>query len=219
MAVHSSGLLDVANLVLGASGWHMILLNHPSNFDQETPLAEILQYECIQVADGYEPYPFTYTLDSATYDATDNRVEAPSFNATFVGAAAGSVYSHTHIAMIRGRGGDANKEITSIDTGTDVFTCTGHGLTDGDLVFVTSTGTLPAGLDIELYYANALSTNTFELYTDAGLTTKVNVTSAGSGTLYLRYANGALHQSALVSGTINPGQSKVFQVNNLFPPS
>ena len=79
---------------------------------------------------------------------------------------------------------------------------------------IRSDGTLPGGAAITGggYYVNPLSVNTLELYTDAGLTSKVNFTSAGAGQLYLQNCSGALYQFLSNPGTINAGQVKTFQV-------
>lgn len=68
------------------------------------------------------------------------------------------------------------------DAGTDVFTATGHGLSDGDVVHVSTTGTLPAGLSANTdYFIISSTANTFQLSLTTG-GSAVDVTDAGSGT-------------------------------------
>lgn len=69
-----------------------------------------------------------------------------------------------------------------------VVTKTSHGLLDGDLVVLSTTGALPAGLSVATaYYVVNKTANTFELSaTYAG--TSINTTDAGSGTHTVSYA-------------------------------
>lgn len=70
----------------------------------------------------------------------------------------------------------------TVATGTDIFTASGHGLSDGDEVFVTTTGTLPAPLAVDtIYYVRDATTNTFKLAETSG-GTAINITTTGSGT-------------------------------------
>ncbi len=83
-------------------------------------------------------------------------------------------------------GGRTGKSVTVSST-TDYVTLTGHGVrsglalaccfASGSLPSVASGGALAVGTT---YYAKYISTSTFELYRDAGLTTKIDFTSNGS---------------------------------------
>lgn len=94
-------------------------------------------------------------------------------------------------------GGRTGKSVT-VNSSTDYVTLTNHGLRDGKGVAFAS-GTLPtvAGTALALnttYYAKKISSSTFELYYDAGLTSKINFTSTGSslilkGAHFLALAN------------------------------
>ena len=68
------------------------------------------------------------------------------------------------------------------DAATDTITSTAHGLTDGQRVKLSSTGTIPAGLSTStVYYVRDSAPNTFKVsLTSAG--SAVDITSAGSGT-------------------------------------
>lgn len=74
-------------------------------------------------------------------------------------------------------------QIASVDTGTDVVTTSSaHGLTSAQPIKFITTGTLPGGLSTgTVYYPSVLSTTTFEVYTDSGLSSQVDITSSGSG--------------------------------------
>jgi len=66
---------------------------------------------------------------------------------------------------------------------TDIITSNSHGLVDGDLVQLTTTTTLPAGLSTATnYYVIEATTNTFKLSAILGGVTAVNITDTGSGT-------------------------------------
>lgn len=83
-------------------------------------------------------------------------------------------------ASIYGRG-TAVGDFT-VNIGTDVITLSAHGLIDGTIVHVASSGTLPTGLSSNtLYYVRDVTTSTFRLSTTVnGLA--IDLTGAGSGT-------------------------------------
>ncbi len=65
---------------------------------------------------------------------------------------------------------------------TDVITSVAHGLSNGQKVKLTTTGTLPTGLSINTrYYVIEADTDSFELSLDLG-GTAVDITGIGSGT-------------------------------------
>lgn len=68
------------------------------------------------------------------------------------------------------------------DSGTDVFTATGHGMNDGDVVIVQSTGALPTGLStLTRYFVVNKTPTTFQLSTTSG-GSPLNITTNGTGT-------------------------------------
>lgn len=85
-------------------------------------------------------------------------------------------------ALILGKYGYGTGTDFTAVAATDVITATGHGLSDGDRVFVDSTGTLPAGLSAHtLYYVISSTTNTLKLSLTSG-GSAVDITDTGSGT-------------------------------------
>lgn len=67
---------------------------------------------------------------------------------------------------------------------TDIVTATAHGLVDGNMVVLTTTDTLPAGLSLAtIYYVVQKTTNTFKLSTQSGTEgPAVDITDTGTGT-------------------------------------
>lgn len=69
------------------------------------------------------------------------------------------------------------------DSATDTLTATAHGLSNGEVVLVQSTGTLPGGLSASTrYYVINQATNTFQLSATSG-GSAIDITSNGTGTL------------------------------------
>lgn len=209
--MHSSGLLvRLENELTTLPDFYVILINALESFDDETDLAEILQYECIQEVGGYAPQPFVYTPSTALFNATTGYASAPNIIAEFSEALANDGIEHTHVALWQGRGATANKVISSVNTTNSRITCNGHGLTNGARAFIRSTGTLPTGAAIVRDYVKVIDANTIELYTNNTLTTQRTFTTVGTGTLRLQYASGALFEYESNVGSINPGSSKSF---------
>lgn len=68
------------------------------------------------------------------------------------------------------------------DAGTDEFTSSAHGLSNGQRVLLTTSGTLPGGVTtLTQYYVVNSATNTFKVAATSG-GTAINITSTGSGT-------------------------------------
>lgn len=81
------------------------------------------------------------------------------------------------------KGSDTTGKDFTVVAATDIFTSSAHGFDTGDIVRLSSTTTLPAGLSSTVnYYVSKIGADTFYLYTDARLTTKANATDTGTGT-------------------------------------
>lgn len=76
--------------------------------------------------------------------------------------------------------GRADKPFTA-DAGTDVISCTGHGLSNGDaIIFHTLTGTLPTGITAgTVYYVINANTDDFQISATSG-GSALNITGAGA---------------------------------------
>lgn len=76
-------------------------------------------------------------------------------------------------------------DLTTISNATPaVFTLVDHGLYDGDVIRLETTGTLPTGLAVKTDYHvvyNGLTTSTFQISASRG-GTPIATTGAGSGT-------------------------------------
>lgn len=110
-----------------------------------------------------------------------------------------------------------NLTSASVDTGTDIITSNGHGLTTGQLVsFLVVSGGLPSGLTAATnYYVIVLTANTFQLATSyanavyAG--TAIDLTTTGSGRwLMIAWVLGVEAQSLDdITNAISVGESYV----------
>lgn len=72
--------------------------------------------------------------------------------------------------------------VFTADDATDIITSSMHGLSNGDVVFLRSSTTLPAGLSADTaYYVISSTTNTFQLSATLG-GSAINITDTGTGT-------------------------------------
>lgn len=77
---------------------------------------------------------------------------------------------------------DVNGGTCTADAGTDKISLTAHGLSNGDQVWFSSTGTLPAPLKASIrYFVVNKGTNDFQVALTSG-GSAINLTSTGSGT-------------------------------------
>lgn len=101
-----------------------------------------------------------------------------------------------------------------VNTGTDRITAAplGNAYVDGLGVTATSTGTLPAPLvGATLYYIKKISGGVFSLYSDSTLTTLVDLTTQGTGTITLTpdlTTNNNLHQHFSIEVSDSSGTAK-----------
>lgn len=78
------------------------------------------------------------------------------------------------------------KTVSAVDASADTLTSASHGYTSGQPVVINSSGALPAGLEAgKVYYAEAVDANTVKLHTIRDLSSPVDITDAGSGTIQL----------------------------------
>lgn len=83
--------------------------------------------------------------------------------------------------------GDGTELIFTADPGTNIITCGDHGLSTGDLIYVRSTSVLPAPLKATQYYSiEYIDINTFKIYGAVLTSVECDITTAGTGTHYLR---------------------------------
>ena len=84
--------------------------------------------------------------------------------------------------VLRGNYGLGEGEEFTVTTSSNTITSTDHQLADGDMIFFTSSNTLPAGLVAgQMYFVIDVTVNTFKVSTSVG-GTEVDITSTGSGT-------------------------------------
>lgn len=185
-----------------------ILLCNGGSLTTASTAATIVSNEV--VGNGYSRPSLTF--GTVAYDSGDARAEIPSTVSGTFTASGGSIQYDT---IVLWRGADSVTALTvgSIDTSTNRLTITSHGRTNGDKVAVTATTTIPSGISANtLYYVKSIDANTVELYTDSGLTSIVDITSSGSGTIRLRLCNGDPARIYTTSTqTINDGSSQTVQ--------
>lgn len=84
---------------------------------------------------------------------------------------------------------EVHKQVTAVNTSTNELTVAAHGYVTGTAVEAFSQGTIPAPLvEGTTYFAVNISTNILKLATDQAGTNIVDITSAGSGNIFV-FAN------------------------------
>ena len=140
-------------------------------------------------------------------DATNQSVLVPGD----VGYTGGMIFSYAgRTLQVINYGPITFGTITNVAVGsTVVITSAGHGLSNGDKVELDSIGGT-IQLNDNTYYVGAVSTNTFTLYTDIGLSAPLDGTSFGAYTSGGRWVDAEsvwYIETALVAGTDVNGSS------------
>lgn len=146
-----------------------------------TPLAESTEYYIIVVDANTFQLAETHgdAIDGTEIDLTDTGSGTHSVYAAGGGA---EWYLFDDMSDATGQ----TFATTDVNTSTDQITITGHGLHTGQLIWFTSTDTVPAGLgDQTERYAIRIDANTIEVatsYSNAISGTSIDITSQGVGT-------------------------------------
>jgi hypothetical protein len=109
----------------------------------------------------------------------------------------------------------------TVDTSTDRLLCTGHGLNDGDVIQVKSTGTLPTPLEENTYYwIRIYDGDIARLYSDHGDwlsgTPVINFTDTGSGTHTFALADYEKYIGARDPFNVNSAATLKWITENIF---
>jgi hypothetical protein len=139
-----------------------------------------------------------YVLGTGSYDGTNKRVSGAITPAAITPSA---TLTFNGLCLIYG-GRSLKPATITPNISPDTFSLTGHSLSDSEEVVVFSVGgDNPTGVGSGVYYAKSVDANTFEIYSDVGLTTKVTFTDAGSGTIKLGYAKGVIMAFGIADST------------------
>lgn len=88
----------------------------------------------------------------------------------------------TLAGVLLGRYGYGTGQTFTANASTDIITATTHGLSNGNILVLTSTSALPGGLSANtVYYVISVTTNTFQLSATSG-GSAINITDTGTGT-------------------------------------
>ena len=129
--------------------------------------------------------------DVSSENLTSNELKKLKIGGTYgpvTSVVLGRVPANDNIVIYASTPGDLT--ITAVNTSTDTLTIEGHGMADGNMVYLTSTNTLPSPLVKDTnYYVSVVDADTFKLaptYSDAvSETGLINITTVGSGTIEL----------------------------------
>ncbi len=155
-------------------------------------------------------------IPSGSYNATNKRLEN---SISIVLTANTDLIQHQGYFILRGSTAASSLLISSIDAGSNLISTPTHSLTTGDEVVITADdgATQPSGVSATtVYFARAVSFTTLSLHPTAAdaiaNTNTVDITSAGSGSLRLRYAAGLVDAVNYYTtpADINPGQAQTF---------
>jgi len=88
-------------------------------------------------------------------------------------------------------------KVFTVNTTTDVITCTAHGLSDTDKVRFYTSSALPSGISANTtYYARDTTTDTLKIAATSG-GSAIDLTTEGTGTQYLQYELNAIQRLTL----------------------
>lgn len=189
-----------------------LLLTNGGALTETSTLAEVIRRELTSV--GYRALSRpAYAPTVGSYDVGQTRYEFPYVQASWLPV--GSTLVFDKAIMLSGAVATTPIQITSVNTSTDQFTLSAHGLSNGDKIMfdVDGAGVLPTGLNnTTLYYAKNISSSLFEVYTEVGLINKVDITSTGTSPYYLKYANGNFEFLIDVGGTITVADGTAYNI-------
>jgi hypothetical protein len=167
---------------------------------------------------------FALKVGARNYSDANNRVELDNERFTFV--ASGGQIAHQGFFTLWGAAANANIVISTINATSDqITTSSAHVLATGDAVMITAdVGTQPAGTSgTTIYYARVISSTVVTLHPTAidsvNNSNTINIADSGTGTIRLRYANGAIDQNGYGPQAVTIGDTQIqrFQVTAYVP--
>jgi hypothetical protein len=140
-------------------------------------------------ANGYARQAITYGTAASGSRSNSSALSFPASTGNQGRFVAGGIWSASTSGVLRyfewlGKETSKYFQPADVNTTTNRITLTGHGWSDGDSAVIrTPAGsTIIAGASVDTeYFVKAIDANTIELYTNSGLTTILDITSAGAG--------------------------------------
>lgn len=123
------------------------------------------------------------SIPSGWLELTGQQVSCTSYTDLLDNAISELDLQSTSVEWKRGTATLTLAQASDINTGTDTLTSAGHGLSNGTVVHLNSSVTMPTGLSTRTkYYLVGTTINTFQLSTTSG-GAAVNITAVGTGNL------------------------------------
>jgi hypothetical protein len=146
----------------------------------------------------------------AFYVRNDELVLVPELSGSVTGSLNMNYYIRPNSIVEEDRTGviqsfsrlNQNFETSDVDSGTDTLTITSHGLSNGNVVFFSSTDTLPTNISSSTpYYVIGATTNTIQISTSFG-GSAVDIASTGSGIHTIDCGSISVDRVSTISGTV-----------------
>lgn len=223
---------QVSTLYAGTDKFYAVLLNSGgATYNALSQYVDIVKAELDPDIGGYTRQEFSYAAgDINTYNAGVS-VDPKRVTFTHSGIPL-TQWTVTNVAVIRSLAtrstinvkpivGEFLMDATAVDTALDRITLSVADYTDLQdsdrvTVFGYQSAPLPAGLALDTYYyIKKVGSNQVELYSDAGLTTKIDITGVANGTAYFRNAIGTFCGIYTLGSAINvaPTQSVLYDIS------
>jgi hypothetical protein len=158
-------------------------------------------------------------IPTGAVDAVDRRHESLVDTVRLVGTGGGYLFGG--LAIVMGGSPQSPIVVSNFNNASGQVTiASNHNLTNGDEVFfqLDTNAVIPVGLTaLQSYFARSVSTTVFTLHptradANAG-TAAVTFSNAGSGNIYMHYAQGSVHAyETFASVSVNNGSEKAFAI-------
>ncbi len=208
-----TALMQVGRAAAPSPTRFYVCLADNASLSRSTAAVEFFRWE-LPARYGYTRRPLAWATDGA-YSNTNQRHELPMVSTSLT--VAGGVLQFQKVFLIADGHSRTDEAFTAADVsvaGTTI-TIAGNLLQNGDSVLLRpdTVGTLPAPLVAHTEYRVVnKSGDSFGLAT-VGSTTAIDLTSAGAGALWLRYATGAIVFLDDASFTLLDGTPFEYEVN------
>lgn len=174
----------------GISATKHFMLLCSSAVSRSDTLISIIPNEVLP-ATGYIRQNMSFS--AGAYDAIEQRYELPTITVNFT--AVGSDILWRSAIILNDASSPSSVPISAVDIATNRLSATAHSFVNSDRVLATvdAGGILFSPVTAGIfYYVKAVDANTIELYSDALLTSIVDLTTTGTAPYRLRNANGSI---------------------------
>ena len=184
-----------------------VALSTSNILTRDSTIAEFISSELLP-ENGYQRVNVNFGVDGI-YNSVENRFELPAINPSFTASGASLQFQSAFLIADGKPFSSLELSPVNISSGENLITFTAHPFVDGDKVVFSAdeTSSLPSGINsLQVYTVSEATPDSFKIDS--------TIAGNGSGTFYIRSANGNIVAATIEDSpiTVFDGQQYTYQI-------